>query len=40
MLASSSPEDVVFDPFLGSGTTTVVAKKRGRHFVGIECERE
>jgi site-specific DNA-methyltransferase (adenine-specific) len=40
ILASSNPDDVVFDPFLGSGTTAVVAKKLGRQYVGIECERE
>lgn len=36
ILASSNPGDVVLDPFLGSGTTSVVAKKLGRNFVGIE----
>ncbi len=40
ILASSNPGDVVFDPFLGSGTTSVTAKKLGRHFVGIEREKE
>ncbi|WP_121970636.1 site-specific DNA-methyltransferase [Leptolyngbya sp. BC1307] len=38
ILASSSPGDVVFDPFLGSGTSSVVAKKLGRHYVGVEQE--
>lgn len=38
MLASSSEGDVVFDPFLGSGTTSVVAKKLRRHYFGIEVE--
>ncbi|MFQ3597023.1 MAG: DNA methyltransferase [Chloroherpetonaceae bacterium] len=38
ILASSSEGDLVFDPFLGSGTTAVVAKKLGRRFVGIEKE--
>ena len=38
ILASSNPGDVVFDPFLGSGTTSVVAKKLGRSFVGIEID--
>lgn len=38
ILASSNPGDVVFDPFLGSGTTSVVAKKLGRHFVGVESD--
>lgn len=40
ILASSRPHDVVFDPFLGSGTTAVVAKKLGRNFLGIEMEEE
>jgi site-specific DNA-methyltransferase (adenine-specific) len=39
ILASSNPGDVVFDPFLGSGTTSVVAKKLGRHYVGIEQDK-
>lgn len=38
ILASSNPCDVVLDPFLGSGTTSVVAKKLGRRFVGIDLE--
>lgn len=36
ILASSNPGDVVLDPFLGSGSTSVTAKKLGRHYVGIE----
>jgi len=40
ILASSKKGDVVFDPFLGSGTTAVVAKKLGRKFVGIEIDEE
>ena len=36
LLASSAPGDLVLDPFLGSGTTAVAAKKLGRHFTGIE----
>lgn len=40
ILASSNPGDLIFDPFLGSGTTAVVARKLGRHFVGIERERD
>ncbi len=38
ILASSRPGDFVFDPFLGSGTTAVVAKKLERKFSGIEAE--
>lgn len=40
ILASSSEGDVVFDPFLGSGTSAVVAKKLGRHYIGIELDEE
>jgi site-specific DNA-methyltransferase (adenine-specific) len=40
ILASSKPGDLVFDPFLGSGTTSVVAKKLGRRYCGIEICRE
>lgn len=36
ILASSNPGDIVFDPFSGSGTTAVTAKKLGRRYVGIE----
>ena len=36
MLASTSPGDIILDPFLGTGTTAVVAKRLHRHFVGIE----
>jgi len=38
ILASSRPNDMVFDPFLGSGTTSVVAKKLGRKYVGIDVD--
>lgn len=40
MLASSNPSDVVFDPFLGSGTTSAVAKKLGRRYIGIEMNEQ
>lgn len=36
ILASSNDGDIVLDPFLGSGTTSVTAKKLNRHYVGIE----
>ncbi|MBO4588577.1 MAG: site-specific DNA-methyltransferase [Bacteroidales bacterium] len=40
VLASSKPGDLVFDPFLGSGTSAVVAKKLNRHYCGIEINKE
>src|ERR1700761_5854708 len=39
LMASSKPGDIVLDPFFGSGTTGAVAKRLGRHFVGIEREQ-
>jgi modification methylase len=39
LLASSNPGDVVLDPFFGSGTTGVVAKKLGRNWIGIELDQ-
>ena len=40
ILASCPPDGLVFDPFLGSGTTSVVAKKLGRQYLGIEMNEE
>ncbi|MCK5381423.1 MAG: site-specific DNA-methyltransferase, partial [Candidatus Latescibacteria bacterium] len=40
ILASSGEGDFVFDPFLGSGTTAVVAKKLRRKFSGMEMNQE
>ncbi|MBL7975091.1 MAG: site-specific DNA-methyltransferase [Candidatus Kapabacteria bacterium] len=40
ILASSNPGDVVLDPFLGSGTTAVTAKKLHRTFLGVEMDEE
>ena len=40
ILASSQPGQIVFDPFLGSGTTSVVAKKLGRHYCGVELNEQ
>lgn len=40
ILASSNEGDMVFDPFVGSGTTAVTAKKLGRRYLGIERERK
>ena len=39
ILASSKEGDVIFDPFLGSGTTSVVAKKLGRMYCGVETDK-
>jgi len=40
ILASTNPGGLVLDPFAGSGTTAVVAKKLGRNFVAIETDEE
>ncbi|MBQ6568340.1 MAG: site-specific DNA-methyltransferase [Treponema sp.] len=40
ILASSRPGGMVFDPFLGSGTAAVTAKKLGRHYCGVELSEE
>ncbi len=40
ILATSNKGDVIFDPFLGTGTTAVVAKKLGRKYFGIEKEKK
>ena len=40
ILASSNEGDHILDPFAGSGTTAVVARKLGRHFTAIESDEE
>ena len=40
ILASSREGDMVFDPFMGSGTAAVVAKKLGRRYLGVEINEE
>ncbi len=37
---TTKPGDVILDPFFGTGTTGAVAKKLGRHFIGIEREQD
>jgi len=39
IISSSNPGDIILDPFFGSGTTGAVAKKLGRHWIGIETEK-
>jgi len=39
ILASTNRGDIVFDPFLGSGTSSVTAKKLNRNFVGVEIDK-
>ena len=39
IMSSTNPGDVILDPFFGSGTTGAVAKRLGRHFIGIEREQ-
>jgi len=36
LLATTNPGDIVLDPFFGTGTTGAVARKLGRHYIGIE----
>ena len=38
LLACTKPGDIVLDPFFGTGTTGAVAKRLGRHFIGLERE--
>ena len=40
ILASTNPGDVILDPFFGSGTSGVVAKRLGRHWIGIERDHK
>lgn len=40
LLASTNPGDVVLDPFFGTGTTGAVARRLGRHWIGIERDPE
>jgi modification methylase len=40
LLAASRPDDLVLDPFCGSGTTGAVARRLGRRFVGVERDKD
>lgn len=39
ILASTNPDDIIVDPFFGTGTTGAVAKKLGRNFIGMDQEK-
>jgi modification methylase len=39
VVASTKPGDIILDPFFGSGTTGAVARRLGRHFIGIERDK-
>lgn len=36
----SQPGDIIFDPYLGSGTVAVVASRNGRHYIGCEINTD
>jgi modification methylase len=38
ILATTNPGDTILDPFVGSGTSAAVAKKLGRHYIGIDLD--
>lgn len=40
LLANSNKEDVILDPFMGSGTTGVAAVEMGRRFIGVDLEQQ
>lgn len=40
ILSSTKPDDIILDPFFGTGTTGAVAKELGRNFIGIEKEQK
>lgn len=40
IVSSTNENDIVLDPFMGSGTTGYIAKKLKRHFIGIEKEKK
>ena len=40
ILMSSDEKDIIFDPFMGTGTTGIAAKKLGRRFVGVDKESD
>ena len=40
ILLTTDENDIVLDPFLGSGTSAIVAKKLNRHYIGIEIDQK
>lgn len=39
-IISSTDAQIILDPFMGSGTTAIAAKKLNRHFIGVELSSE
>jgi DNA modification methylase len=40
LLPISDPEDIIFDPFMGSGSTGEWCKQNNRHFIGLENSKD
>ena len=40
IVTTSKENDIVLDPFMGSGTVAVICKKKKRHYIGIELNKE
>lgn len=40
LILCRTPGDIVIDPFIGSGSTAIACKQLGKHFIGIDCNKE